>query len=134
MIDLTNGTTIYPTGTCFDDCLDHQDHLFRTNPTLANRQRIVHGICLQPEGLRKDEPFAHSWVEDDDEEAVYQSGIWQGEKVWFGVPRLDWYAAMRVQQHTRYTFREAMQLNWETNHFGPWREEYRALCGRHEGL
>lgn len=123
--------TIYPTGTCFDDVLDHQCEQLKFNPFTILTQHIVHGICLHPEGPKADQPFAHGWVEDDLEERVYQSGLLEdGEKVWWSADRAEWYVMMRVQEKTRYTFHEALRMNWETNHFGPWVEAYRVLCGR----
>ena len=122
-------TTIFPTGTCFDDTLVHQSDLFKTNPLLAMRQFIVHGICLVPEGQSNaNEPFAHSWVEDDATGMVWQSGFIDGQKVWYGTPRADWYPLIRVQTSTRYTFIEAIGWNYKTNYYGPWEPAYLALC------
>jgi hypothetical protein len=120
--------TIYPTGTCFDDVLDHQSAVFMQNPHLVLHQFIVHGICLMPEGPHKDQPYAHAWVEDEETGLVWQSGLIEGVKVWFGTPRTDWFPLMRVQRSTRYTFMEAMRKNWQTNHYGPWDESYVKLC------
>jgi hypothetical protein len=121
--------TVHPTGTCFDDVLDQQDHVYRTNHALAMRQSIVHGICLIPEGqLEQGKPYAHAWVEDDIEDRVYQSGLLNGTKIWWGIDRAEYYQLMRVQKFTVYTFHEALWLNYQTNHFGPWVPEYIALC------
>jgi len=121
-------STILPTHTCFDDVLDHQVELARRDPEACARQRIVHGICLAPEGPHAGEPFAHAWVEDGD--LLYQSGLLaDGRKVWFGVDRAVWYAALRVQAATHYTFEQARALNWQHEHYGPWVPAYRALCG-----
>ena len=95
---------------------------------MALRQFIVHGICLIPHGPDTDKPFAHAWVEDDDENRVYQSGILNGEKVWYSVDRDEWKKLIRVQAFTRYTFEEAIQWNWRSNHYGPWVPEYVELC------
>ena len=119
---------IHPTGKCFDDVLDQQDYIYRTNRVLALRQHIVHGICLFPEGPKKDTPFAHAWVEDDTESKVYQSGILNGVKIWYGLDRDEWCQLMRPQKVTRYTFEEALLHNFRTNMFGPWEPEYVALC------
>ena len=120
---------IYPTGTCFDDVLDHQDYVFKTNPAQALAQFIVHGICLMPEGNPEEgKPFAHGWVEDDETGLVWQSGLVEGVKIWYSAARTEWYPLIRVQTSTRYTFLEAIRLNWQTNHYGPWVEAYRDLC------
>lgn len=123
--------TIRPTHRCFDDVLDYQVALRRRDPAAAARQVIVHGICLAPEGPRAGEPFAHAWVEDDAGGGiVYQSGFINGEHVWFGLPRDEWRAAVRVQAESRYTLEAAIVLNWQHGHYGPWVATYRALCGR----
>lgn len=122
-------TAILPTGTCFDDVLDHQSELFKIQPLLVMRQYVVHGICLIPDDQPKaNQPFAHGWVEDDVEDRVYQSGFVDGVKVWYGCDREQWYQAIRVQTRTRYTFLEALKMNWQTNTFGPWEPAYLALC------
>jgi hypothetical protein len=126
-------TVIKPTHTCFDDVLDHQSYLFKTDPQTVARQHIVHGICLMPEGPRIGEPYAHAWVEDDTEDRVYQSGLVDTAMVWYSVSRPEWYAMMRVQKFTRYTFLEALKKNWQTYFFGPWEPEYLALCGKPQG-
>jgi hypothetical protein len=119
-----NEMTILPTGTCFDDVLDQQSFLVTVNPDLADRQFIVHGICTASDGHL----FSHAWVEDDDGDRVFQSGILNGEKVWFGLNRSEWYDTMQIQKFTRYTFMEALMLNYQTHHYGPWVDEYRTLC------
>jgi hypothetical protein len=103
----------------------------------AQRQLICHGICLAPAdsfvgGRRPDEPFAHGWIEDDADDTVGQAGILDGERIWFTVSRPEWYGQMRVQAVTRYRLDDALRLNWQTGHYGPWRPEYRALCGRRQ--
>lgn len=123
-------SAILPTNTCFDDVLDHQSAVHRLIPLIVERQFIVHGILLAPEGPHQDEPFAHAWVEDDVESRVYQSGIIDGQKIWWSADRTEWESKMRVQQRTRYTFEQALLLNYVSNHFGPWEPAYRHLCGR----
>lgn len=125
---------IYPTGQCFDDVLDHQAILMKEAANLAARQYICHGICLAPEGPHEGEPFAHAWVEDPDDQQTYQSGLMVQDdgrivKVWYGLRTDDFYAFLRVQERTRYTLLEALWKNWTTNHYGPWVEKYRLLCG-----
>lgn len=120
---------ILPTHTCFDDVLDFQCELMKVDPERAHRQFIVHGILLAPEGPKMDEPYAHAWVEDDEEGRVYQSGFLDGQKIWWGCDRDEWKQVMRVQDESRYTFLQALALNWQTNHYGPWVETYRELCG-----
>jgi hypothetical protein len=34
-----------------------------------------------------------------------------------------------MQEAVRYTFAEALRLNHQSGHYGPWVEEWRALCG-----
>lgn len=121
---------IHPTNTCFDDVLDQQAWLLQVDPERANRQHIVHGICLMPDGPDEGKPFAHAWVEDNLENRVYQSGMLDGEKIWYSCDRPEWYLKIRVQEYTRYFLWDALQLNLVTNHFGPWVEHYREFCKR----
>jgi len=128
--------TIFPTHRCFDDVLDHQAELRTRDPKTAARQLIVHGILLAPEdghGVHAGEPFAHAWVEDDDERRIYEAGILNGEKVWWSADRDEWYRKMHVQAATRYTLHAALILNWQHGHYGPWVRAYAALCGRQQG-
>ena len=91
--------------------------------------RLVHAICLAPEGPRCGEPFAHAWVEQD-RNIVIQAGVVDEEHEYYGLNRKQFYAALRVQVVTVYTIEEAWARNMASNHFGPWESSYRALCNR----
>jgi hypothetical protein len=54
-------------------------------------------------------------------------------KVYVRAERAEYYAEGRVEKVTRYTPREALRENIRTGHFGPWEDEYRALCVRRDG-
>lgn len=121
-------TTIKPTNTCFDDALDFFDDLARSGAgfeDMVDRYRVVHGICLMPQS---DRPYAHAWVEDRTRDLVLQRGILNGKIVQLEMSVLEFTLRHRPQKFTRYTLREALRLNYESNHYGPWVEEYRALC------
>lgn len=122
--------TILPTKTCFDDALDYLAAALGEAPEWAFQHlRLVHGVCLSPpNSVEPDEPFAHAWVEQD-REVVIQAGILDGVKGYYGVPRAQHYALLRVQCTTVYTIEEAWEHNRRSNHFGPWESSYRALCG-----
>lgn len=126
------GDTIHPTHTCFDDVFEYLVRWYKRDPLDARAAVIVHGICLFPDGPRAGERFAHAWIEHG--EYLSQSGIYDGTKVWFTVSRAEWYAKMRPQQTTRYTLTEAWMEVAIATHLGPWRPEYRALCGRENFL
>jgi hypothetical protein len=122
---------VFPTHTCFDDALDYLAHRLKQNRRDAKRLVLVHGILLAPEGAKKDQPFAHAWVEESDR--VWQDGLLEdGRRVTWAMSVAEFREKMRPQKETRYTVREAVAENLRTNHFGPWVEEYRALCGRGE--
>lgn len=122
---------IFPTHTCFDDALDLIAERLKGNPALARQPAtviaLVHGILLAPEGPHKDEPFAHAWVEEGDE--VWNSGLLDGQRIYYALNRDEWYRLMRLQKATRYSLREAGRENRKSGHYGPWAEEYRELCG-----
>jgi hypothetical protein len=122
--------TILPTQSCFDDAIEYLEMRVRLNPALAWGKTLilVHAICLAAEGPHAGEPFAHAWVEEDGR--CGSAGLLDGgERIWMTVAREEWYAAHRVQQSTRYTLRDVWRENQQSGHYGPWRPEYRALCG-----
>lgn len=126
-------TTILPTHICFDDALDFLQDVVRAEFAACGdvehvlavfaRMRVVHGICIAPSGR----PFAHAWVEQDGA-YVWQGGVIDGERVFHRMPLADFMRHVPVQEATRYTVDEALRLNAESNHFGPWDERYRALA------
>lgn len=123
-------TTILPTHHCFDDALNYLDAAILSRPDWAQAHlRLVHGICLAPEGPKQDEPFAHAWVEQDRSVCI-QAGIVEGQLVYYGMARAAFYATLRVQVSTAYSVEDALRLNFASNHYGPWESSYRALCGR----
>ena len=119
---------ILPTHTCFDDALEFLDELMKGGEVdrLA-RLRVVHGICLAPEGPKAGSPFAHAWVEEDGD--CVQAGLVAGceHKVYFGIERAEFYKMLRVQVSTAYTAQDAMLNNARFGHFGPWENSYREI-------
>jgi hypothetical protein len=121
-------TVLMPTHSCFDDSLSYiSDAVLENKAEAVEHLRLVHGICLAAEGPQKDRPFAHAWVEQD-RSVVIQAALLDGEKIWFGCLRKEFYAKMRVQVSTVYTVEEAVHKNWEHGTYGPWDTAYRALC------
>lgn len=119
-------TDILPTHTCFDDALEYLDCVLKSgDEARLFRVRVVHGICLAPEGPLEGQPFAHAWIEEDG--AVIQAGMANGTKVYYGMDRAEFYALLRVQTATRYSSLEAMEQNVRTGHFGPWESSYRDM-------
>jgi hypothetical protein len=130
-------SVITPTHQCFDDALEYLELRVKARPALAlgRTLRLVHGILLCPaetDGtLAPGTPFAHAWIEEEDadhEVRVLQSGVLNGERIMFSVPRADFREAMRPQAETAYTCRDVVREHDRTGHSGPWRAEYRALC------
>lgn len=129
-------TVILPTGKCFDDALDFVEWRLLENPELAHHDNllVVHGICLVPEDqARAGELFAHAWVEENN--VVWQAGLVDGQRVFYGMQLLDFLTELRVQESTRYTLLEAARHNHASCHYGPWEPRYEALCrvGPREG-
>lgn len=120
---------ILPTHTCFDDALDFfdlftEEHVLRTH----EQMRVVHAVCR---GRALGTLYAHAWAEDGD--LVWQRGIVRAApdvEVYFALPRDAFYELYQVQQDrlTRYTVWEACELMLHHGHYGPWLDEYRALC------
>jgi hypothetical protein len=122
--------TILPTQKCFDDALDYITLRLEEDPEGAARDtlRLVHAIALAPDGPQAGTPFAHAWVEDGD--LVWASGLLDGQLIYFAVNREEYHRELRVQDATTYTIAEALEENRKSGHYGPWKDEYRALCGR----
>lgn len=131
---------IRPTHSCFDDAIDLIAHRVTVDPALARGTtlRLVHGIALAPadvvDGLRAGDRFAHAWVEEDVpgqlEAHVWQMGILNGERVAFAMTRSEFQRRLQIQASTSYTCRQVYHENRRSGTYGPWREEYRALCRR----
>jgi hypothetical protein len=122
-------SVLMPTHSCFDDSLQYiSDAVLEDKDEAILHLRLVHGICLAPEGPEKDRPFSHAWVEQD-RRVVIQCALLDGEPIWFGCLRKEFYLKMRVQVSTVYTVEEAVHKNWEKGTYGPWDPAYLALCG-----
>lgn len=120
--------TILPTHHCFDDALDFINALLMGGETeRLDGVRVVHGLCLAPEGPKAGSPFAHAWIEEAGK--CVQAGLLEGQKdkFYFGIDRAEFYAMLRVQVTTVYTVPEALVKNVSTGHFGPWESSYRAI-------
>ncbi len=127
-------TVIRPTGTCFDDALDLIEAWVRNEPhrVVHGTLRLVHGICLAPDGPKRGTPFAHAWVEElvsGGATQIWQSGLLDGQRIAYSMELDEFEAKLRVQKCTRYTLPEAVRENHRTNHYGPWLPEYAELCG-----
>ena len=126
-------STLRPTRHCFDDALEFISERVKENPALAHTSALilVHAICRGAlDGPHPDEPYAHAWVEEDDLcwDAALVGEHWE-HQIYYAVARDEFYAARRVTTTTRYTVRQACLENLRSGTFGPWRPEYRALCG-----
>lgn len=130
----TQSIVIRPTNTCFDDALDFVEHVARSLQLSPAEQRrrldclvVVHGVCLSPVD---NGPYAHAWVEETDEggTVVWQAGIVRGLRMFYSLEVDDFVANARPQDMTRYTVGEAIQLNHQTDHYGPWEPRYVDLC------
>ena len=118
-------TEIRPTFHCFDDALDFIELRVNEAPGLAQLTALilVHGIATSPAG----EPYAHAWCEEDGQ--CWDAGLVEGQRIFYSVSVAEFYAARQIHTTTRYTIREAFVQNVRSNHFGPWEQQYQALCG-----
>jgi hypothetical protein len=116
---------LLPTFHCFDDALDYLSERVKASPRLARSLSImlVHGIARSEDGRR----YAHAWVEESGK--CWDAALYEGQRIWYSVPREEYYAARDIQATTRYTIRQAARLNLRSGHYGPWEPRYRALCG-----
>jgi hypothetical protein len=112
---------ILPTYQCFDDAIEYI-YRARHTPPLT----LVHGIAMASDGSRR--LYAHAWVEEYGK--CWDCGIVEGQRLWYSVPREEFYAARQIQETTRYTLRQVLRENQRTGTTGPWKPEYQALCGR----
>jgi len=121
--------TLEPTHSCFDDAIEFMDYAIRKNG-LENIDndgfKLVHGIC-EKDGRE----FSHAWVEwDAGENYVIFCGIVNGEKIYVGTRREDYYTQFGVKERTRYNGTEMLQMNLKHFHYGPWEKKYKLLCGK----
>jgi hypothetical protein len=114
---------VLPTHTCFDDALDLIEAIVIENRREFKKLKLAHGICLMPDG----EPYAHAWVER--EGVCLFVGIIDGKRLTLAADHVEYYIDMKVQEVTHYTVAQAMAENKRSNHYGPWKPEYAALCG-----
>lgn len=122
-------STILPTHTCFDDALDYLTERAKRDgwELVASALVVVHAICLAPDGPHRGEQFAHAWVEEGP--TLWQGGILEGQRVFWGASAEEVRAELRVQMEKRYTPAEAAILNRTHNTFGPWDPRIKMLCG-----
>jgi hypothetical protein len=114
---------LFPTHSCFDDALDLIDAWVTDDPAEYHRLILVHGICSMPGG----EPYAHAWVEREDQ-CIFVGAL-NGQRQTMMVETVFFYLKFEVGETTRYTVAEAVAENARSNHYGPWKPEYIALCG-----
>lgn len=117
---------IRPTFHCFDDALELINERVLEDPAGAPwpHLRLVHGLARGENGDR----YAHAWVEEDDR--CWDAGLVDGQRIYYAVPHDEFYEARQIHRTTVYTVRQACLENLTSGHYGPWRWEYRACCGR----
>jgi hypothetical protein len=118
-------STILPTGHCFDDALDYiTERVPELDDAGRAALRLVHAICIAQDGT----PYAHAWVEDDGK--AWDAGLLDGKRIWYAVEIAEFMTARHVMDVTRYTLTQALEANWSSGHYGPWKPAYKALCGQ----
>lgn len=133
---MANSTSILPTQSCFDDCLDFIENLLNSQPDASEkilmRYRVVHGI-YQVTDLDNDfhtggKPFAHGWVLDLKDKLAIQDGYLDGERITYGIGLDEFYKLFKLHEETRYSLLEVYKLNKKHNNYGPWEPKYLNLC------
>ena len=111
---------IRPTHHCFDDALDFFEEVVGIEAFRRNHAQytVVHAICIAPDG----NPFAHAWVEHG--ALIWEAGIVDDARVFFARTELG----HPVVRAVRYSVADAIRLNYESEHYGPWDAEIKALC------
>lgn len=123
-------TDILPTHQCFDDALDLLVEILKSEPDIYKRGhlitqwRLVHGRCLAPDG----HSYAHAWVENTHSHTCYHVGLLNNERVILDAATPEYHAELRVQDCIRYTYPEALRLNRQHGHYGPWLDHLQSLC------
>lgn len=127
---------IQPTHACFDDTMDFISRRIKEAMLDGSRPPrhlvLVHGICLMPAAQENaGQPFAHAWVEEG--KLCWDTGLANGQfRCVYAVDREEYYAHLRPQCITRYTLEQVYEENKRTATYGPWKEEYLALCRKNE--
>lgn len=116
---------VHPTHTCFDDAIEYLELLCKAgcSPGVVREHVVVHAICCNPDTGKL---FAHAWVEMG--ASAVQAGIIGGVKQYYAIPVADLLTHFGVERCTRYTADEVVEHNFRTGHYGPWLDEYVALC------
>jgi hypothetical protein len=124
---------LLPTGTCFEDVTLFFAQLCRESPEKRDRGGIfmVHGICLMEDGT----PYSHAWIEEG--VMVHAPGILAAElfsngkaqKGFLEIEKPYFYERYRVQEYTRYSFLDLLELAARIGNVPPpWELKYRRLC------
>lgn len=128
----TKISRLNPTHNCFDDAMDYIadsiQHAALTSQPPPLHLMLVHAICRFPvHQANAGELFSHAWVEDGD--TCYAKGVAPGlGVVTYAVNRDEYYLELRPVDVTKYTLEEAYKENVRTHSYGPWKEQYLALC------
>lgn len=118
--------SIYPTNKCFDDSLDFLGIMAKEEPERlrAGYYILVHGILTNSE---EGYQYSHAWVETKDGEVIH-SGVLNNRLVYCHFSVAEYYKEMGLIECTRYSAREASDLNHKHVNYGPWEEKYLKLC------
>ncbi len=118
---------ILPTAKCFDDAIEFLEFLADECPAAVTESRdlwLVHAICRAHNEART--LYAHAWVEWSDQ--CFEAGMVGGKRLYYAIPQERYYKAHDVQQATAYNMKSVIRENERTNNYGPWQDEYLALC------
>lgn len=120
--------TLLPTHTCFDDAIEMIEQFLLKKRFPPDGLFLIHAI-VAPDGMKDS---SHAWVEDKNDTAFFIA-ILESRKVVVECSAAQYRKELHVKALTAYTMRETWELNKLHRTYGPWKQEYIALCRAHRG-
>jgi hypothetical protein len=122
------GLTIHPTHSCFDDAMEFIELRLKEDPTLAHDKRlqVVHARCEVLTGPSAGQVIVHAWAEENG--AIFDAGLIEGTRFVYELSPAEFAVNLRIIDATRYTLKDVHRENVRYGTFGPWKDEYIALC------
>lgn len=130
-------TTIYPTGTCFDDisAFIFPQYIFplvRKGVDVHGLIRIGHGICSRTE-KGAEILYSHAWIQHDRPviqggPIIIETGLLDGHMILVEIERGLFFRDRKITDFTYYSMQEFGLMQLLYGHPGPFEERYHVLC------